>query len=102
MKALLGAAGPWYQEAAGQPWSPATVLGYEVWHPMPVYQMSVPIEATLEAKIAALRCHQSQVSEIAYDQAFEALAGYRGVMAGGSHAEVFEVLQASAQVLLPL
>jgi LmbE family N-acetylglucosaminyl deacetylase len=102
MEALLGAAGPWYQEASGQPWKPATVLGYEVWHPMPDYQLSVPIEATLEAKIAALRCHQSQLSEIAYDQAFEALARYRGVLAGGSYAEVFEVLQASAQPLLPL
>lgn len=102
MEALLGAAGPWYQEASGQPWKPATVLGYEVWHPMPVYQLSVPIEATLETKIAALRCHQSQVSAIAYDQAFEGLARYRGVMSGGSYAEVFEVLQASAEALLPL
>ena len=102
MDALLGAAGPWYQETSGQPWKPATVLGYEVWHPMPTYQLSVPIETTLATKISALRCHQSQVSAIAYDQAFEALARYRGVMSGGTVAEVFEVLQASAQVLLPL
>jgi LmbE family N-acetylglucosaminyl deacetylase len=94
MGALAGAAGPWYQEATGEPHSPATVLGYEVWHPLTTHQLAVDISATVERKLEALRCHRSQIEATHYDQAFLGLARYRGVMAFcGSHAEVFEVLR---------
>lgn len=93
MAALTAAAGPWYQESQGAPWKVPTVLGYEVWHPLEVYQMAVDITESLPRKLEALRCHASQLHAIQYDEAVAGLARYRGVMSGaGTHAEVFEVL----------
>jgi LmbE family N-acetylglucosaminyl deacetylase len=48
MAAVAGAAGPWYQEASGEPHMPATILGYEVWHPLSSHQLAVDITATVE------------------------------------------------------
>lgn len=94
MAAVAGAAGPWYQEAKGEPHVPATILGYEVWHPLSTHQLAVDISATVERKLEALRCHQSQIEPTHYDEAFLGLARYRGVMSfTGTYAEVFEVLR---------
>ena len=96
MSAVAGAAGPWYQESIGEPHLPGTILGYEVWHPLNIYQLSVDITTTVERKLAALRCHQSQIESTHYDEASLGLARYRGVMSFSStHAEVFEVLRTS-------
>ncbi len=94
MAAVAGAAGPWYQEASGEPHMPPTILGYEVWHPLSSHQLAVDITATVERKLDALRCHQSQIEPTHYDEAFLGLARYRGVMSfSGTYAEVFEVLR---------
>ena len=61
MSAVAGAAGPWYQESIGKPHLASTILGYEVWHPLNTFQLSVDITTTVERKLAALRCHQSQI-----------------------------------------
>ena len=96
MSAVAGAAGPWYQESIGEPHLPGTILGYEVWHPLNIYQLSVDITTTVERKLAALRCHRSQIEATHYDEASLGLARYRGVMSFSStHAEVFEVLRTS-------
>ncbi|MEX1324641.1 MAG: PIG-L deacetylase family protein [Synechococcaceae cyanobacterium] len=96
MAAAAGAAGPWYQEARGEPHAPATILGYEVWHPLSTPQLAVDISTTVERKLEALRCHRSQIGPTHYDEAFLGLARYRGVMSfAGSHAEVFELLRTS-------
>ena len=96
MSAVAGAAGPWYQESIGEPHLPGTILGYEVWHPLNIYQLSVDITTTVERKLAALRCHRSQIEATNYDEASLGLARYRGVMSFSStHAEVFEVLRTS-------
>lgn len=96
MGALKGAAGPWFQDAEGEPWTPETVLGYEVWHPLEQFELAVDITATIGKKVGALRCHRSQVVRIPYDDAFKGLARYRGVMSGaGDYAEVFEVIRVS-------
>jgi LmbE family N-acetylglucosaminyl deacetylase len=96
MGAVAGAAGPWYQESIGKPHLADTILGYEVWHPLNTFQLSVDITTTLERKLAALRCHQSQIAATHYDEASLGLARYRGVMSFSStHAEVFEVLRTS-------
>ena len=90
MSAVAGAAGPWYQESIGEPHLPGTILGYEVWHPLNIYQLSVDITTTVERKLAALRCHRSQIEATHYDEASLGLARYRGVMSFSStHAEVF-------------
>jgi N-acetylglucosamine malate deacetylase 1 len=96
MSAVAGAAGPWYQESIGKPHLASTILGYEVWHPLNTFQLSVDITTTVERKLAALRCHQSQIESTHYDEAALGLARYRGVMSFSStHAEVFEVLRTS-------
>lgn len=96
MSAVAGAAGPWYQESIGEPHLPGTILGYEVWHPLNIYQLSVDITTTVGRKLAALRCHRSQIEATHYDEASLGLARYRGVMSFSStHAEVFEVLRTS-------
>lgn len=96
MSAVAGAAGPWYQESIGKPHLASTILGYEVWHPLNTFQLSVDITTTVERKLAALRCHQSQIESTHYDEASLGLARYRGVMSFSStHAEVFEVLRTS-------
>lgn len=97
MAAVTAAAGPWYRDAGGEPCQVETVLGYEVWHPLPVYQLAVDISAEIETKMAALACHRSQVRAIPYDEAFRGLARYRGIMSlSGDYAEVFEVIRAGA------
>lgn len=97
MSALTAAAGPWYQESRGAPWQVGSVLGYEVWHPLPAYQLAMDITGTLDVKMKALRCHGSQTAAIRYDEAAAGLARYRGAMSGaGTHAEVFEVLRQEA------
>lgn len=97
MSALKSAGGPWFQESEGDPWLPESVFGYEVWNPLEKYQRAVDISASIETKINALRCHQSQVITSAYDEAFKGLARFRGVMSGaGDYAEVFEVIRISA------
>ena len=99
MSAVAGAAGPWYQESIGEPHLPGTILGYEVWHPLNIYQLSVDITTTVERKLAALRCHRSQIEATNYDEASLGLARYRGVMSFSStHAEVFEVLRTSLSI----
>ena len=96
MGAVAGAAGPWYQESIGEPHLAGTILGYEVWHPLHTFKLSVDITTTVERKLAALRCHQSQIEATHYDEASLGLARYRGVMSFSStYAEVFEVLRTS-------
>ena len=96
MSAVAGAAGPWYQESIGKPHLASTILGYEVWHPLNTFQLSVDITTTVERKLAALRCHRSQIEATHYDEAALGLARYRGVMSFSStYSEVFEVLRTS-------
>ena len=95
--ALLGAAGPWYQEAGGEPYSVANVFGYEVWNALSQPQMSVDISRVIEKKIEALRQHKSQIDRIDYVEAVRGLALFRGAMTmTGKYAEVFEVFKTTS------
>ena len=99
MSAIAGAAGPWFQETRGEPWSVKQVFGYEVWHPIQNYQWAVDITATIDVKLQALSCFESQVKPTRYDEAFRGLARYRGVMSWvGEYAEVFEVIKSIPSV----
>lgn len=94
LSAITAAAGPWYQEVAGSPWSPKAVLGYEVWQPIPTYQLAVDISEAIELKTGALSRYRSQIGTIKYDEAFLGLARYRAVMSmTGKYAEVFDVMK---------
>jgi LmbE family N-acetylglucosaminyl deacetylase len=100
LEAMQAGAGPWFQEAGGDPWSPECVLGYEVWHPLGHYEIAVDISATLQTKLEALSCHRSQTMSVRYDEAVRGLARWRGVMSlSGGDAEVFEVIKAAPTLL---
>ena len=96
--ALVAASGPWYPEAGGSPHAVEKVYGYEVWHPLTRYQMSIDISHVIERKLTALRCHASQTKGVDYLEAVRGLALFRGAMTmRGKYAEVFEVLKTNLE-----
>ncbi len=99
--AIIHASGPWYQETKEQPWNTPVVLGYEVWFPMNKWQTAVDITDTIELKLKALACHQSQIEDVKYDEAFGGLARYRGEMTFASkYAEAFEIIKMDGDRIL--
>ena len=96
LSALTGAAGPWFQETSGEPHTVTHVYGYEVWHPIPSPQLTVPIGAFLEKKLESLRAYRSQIEAVDYVSAARGLAAYRGVTSLQKEpAEAFEVIRTS-------
>jgi N-acetylglucosamine malate deacetylase 1 len=78
--------------ALGASWVPPDVLMFEVWTPMEQFDEIVDISPYLEAKLAAVRAHDSQCSVMRFDEACLGLSRYRGEMhswPGGDYAEVF-------------
>lgn len=99
--AIIHASGPWYQETREKPWDTPVVLGYEVWFPMNKWQTAVDITDTIEQKLKALACHESQIEDVKYDEAFGGLARYRGEMTFASqYAEAFEIIKMDGESLL--
>jgi LmbE family N-acetylglucosaminyl deacetylase len=67
------------------------IRGYEVWTPLSQYSVVVDISAVVPRKLAAIRCHVSQLADLDYAHAAQSLNAYRGVMASRTaFAEVFE------------
>lgn len=96
MSAIQGAAGPWFQDSIGEPFSPLKIYGFEVWHPITQYQLAVKIDNSLNTKLESIRAYKSQVGPTKYDEAFKGLARYRGIMSWtGQYAEVFEILKSN-------
>jgi LmbE family N-acetylglucosaminyl deacetylase len=63
---------------------------YEVWTPLPSFDVVEDISTVMEDKLKAIRCHASQVADIPYDRAIAGLNQYRGLMTVRSaFAEVF-------------
>jgi len=67
------------------------VLEYEVWTPLPTFDVVEDIVAEAGMKRAAIRCHKSQAQN-AFDEAALALNHYRGLLHGPGilYAEVFQ------------
>lgn len=71
-----------------------SVLGYEVWNPIRQPGHVLDISRELRTKLRAIRCYESQLALVRYDQAVRGLNRYRGVLAGGGrYAEAFERLE---------
>lgn len=88
------AAGPWFQDCTAQPWITSTILAYEVWTPLQEVSYVEDISSWIETKLAALRCHQSQLEMIGYDDAVHGLNRYRGILSGkGEFCEAFQVIK---------
>jgi N-acetylglucosamine malate deacetylase 1 len=65
--------------ARGLPDAPGGVLRcYEVWTPLPWFDVVLPLGDAMAAKLAAVRCHASQLAHYRLDRAAEGLAAYRG------------------------
>lgn len=95
MEACGRSAGPWFQECSGDPWNVARILAYEVWTPLSRISYVEDISLYMDNKLEALRAHQSQLTDISYDQAIEGFNRYRGIMTGSClYAECFEVIKA--------
>lgn len=92
-EAVRRASGPWFQDCGAEPWPVKYVLAYEVWTPIasPTYYNDVT--SWIDLKTAALRCHASQVTTVAYDEAVKGLNRYRGILSGmGDYCEAFQVI----------
>lgn len=62
---------------------------YEVWTPLEP-NIAIAIDTTIEAKIQAIRAHQSQLAVIDYEAAFRGLAAYRSLNCpSAKYAEAF-------------
>jgi LmbE family N-acetylglucosaminyl deacetylase len=94
IEACTKAAGPWFQDCPTPPWSTSNILAYEVWTPLQQPSYIEDITSFMNDKLTALRCHQSQLEMIQYDEAVEGLNRYRGVMSGqGQYCEAFQVIK---------
>ena len=72
----------------------STILGYEVWTPLPRFQYVNDMTDVIETKLSALREHRSQLANVRYDEAVRSLNRFRGVMTErGAYVECFEVLK---------
>jgi len=65
-------------------------LGYETWSPI-YANVYVDISSTVDCKLRALNCHESQLPFADFHAGVEGLNRYRAVtgMTGGTHAEAF-------------
>jgi N-acetylglucosamine malate deacetylase 1 len=73
----------------------ADLRSYEVWSPMSQHDDVIDITSVWDRKVAALRCHASQLSTWPYERAMHGLAEFRGAMAGRCEfAEVFKKVPA--------
>lgn len=70
-----------------------TILGYEVWTPLAEYDDGENITEVMPKKLDAVRCYESQVSQLRYDRGVQGLNQYRGAIAWAcEYAEVFRHL----------
>lgn len=93
LEAVRRAGGPWFRDCGMMPWPVKYVLAYEVWTPIvsPAYYKD--ITPWIDLKAAALCCHASQVTIVAYDEAAKGLNRYRGILSGvGEYCEAFQVI----------
>jgi LmbE family N-acetylglucosaminyl deacetylase len=70
------------------------LLQFELWTPLASVDRVVDISTVLDEKLRAIRAYRSQCAVMAFDDAFEGLARYRGEMhswPGGPYAEVFSL-----------
>lgn len=68
-----------------------TLLTYEVWTPLHDYYHVENVSPVMRQKLAAIRCHRSQIAQLPYLRAVVGLNLYRGATAGACHyAEIFQ------------
>ncbi|MEN6325331.1 MAG: PIG-L family deacetylase [Syntrophomonas sp.] len=94
VEACRRAAGPWFQECEGEPWTVDNILAYEVWTPLQEVSCIENISQFMQVKLDALQMHRSQIEAIPYDEAIKGLNRYRGIMSGqGDYCECFQLIK---------
>lgn len=65
-------------------------MGYETWSPI-YANVLIDISSTMDKKLEAINCYQSQLADVDYKAAIEGLNRYRAItgMYGGTHAEAY-------------
>lgn len=73
----------------------ATLMGYELWTPLPEPNHLEDITTTMTCKLRAVRCYRSQLANLRYDRAIRGLNQYRGIMSNTAsrYAEAFQHLE---------
>ncbi len=67
-----------------------TLLTYEVWTPLPVWDLVNDITSVMSRKLEAIRCYPSQLRQFRYDDAACGLNTFRGALSGACrYAEAF-------------
>ena len=89
------AALPILQEALRNAKAPPPALrAYEVWTPLSSFDHVEDITLSMPRKMRAVRAHQSQLKDLAYDRAVRGLNEYRGALSGRcKYAEVFQQIE---------
>lgn len=81
---------------------PPRVRAYEVWTPLPRYDVCIDVGPVLDRKLAAIRCHLSQRENRDFARAARSLSEYRAALDGRyAHAEVFATLETDASWWAP-
>ena len=76
------------------------ILGYEVWRPMEIYQVSVDITKFMPLKESAMAIYHSQLQQKNWSDAIRSLNRFRGVVSGkGDYVEVFQIIKVSSKLL---
>lgn len=76
------------------------ILGYEVWRPMEIYQLSVDITKFMSVKESAMAIYNSQLQQKNWCDAIRSLNRFRGVISGkGEYVEVFQVIKVNPGLL---
>ena len=82
----------WLRAALASYAAPLDIWLYEVWTPLRP-GILVPIDATIDAKLAAAQCHRSQLACLDYVSGFRGLAAYRALACpGAKFAEAFQTV----------
>jgi LmbE family N-acetylglucosaminyl deacetylase len=69
--------------------------GYEIWSPMPAWDLAEDITSVMDTKLAAVGAYRSQLEQLRYDRAIAGLNQYRGALAGRcDFVEAFALLEA--------
>jgi len=94
LTAVGRASGPWFQESQFAPWKVSIVLAYEVHPPLREANYCEDVSEFADLKVEALREHKSQLEDISYDLASDAMTHYRGILTSGyKRSECFHLVQ---------
>lgn len=99
-EALWISSSDYFPELGNKASAAELILGYEVWRPMEIYQLSVDITKFISLKESAMAIYNSQLQQKNWCDAMLGLNRFRGVVSGkGDYVEVFQVIKVNHKLL---